>query len=137
LKIVYGFGFQVVTLFSQKTQNSSHIEMKVKTWLTAFCIRVHTYFLQQNTMLKERVEKMDNNIIEEMKNIEQEIRSSDNPAFIKSTYWHQQAANIEASNQEAVLKEILDHLQQLETKMVQMEALLIKQNPSCDKRLGY
>ena len=88
-------------------------------------------------MIKERVERMDNNIIEEMKNIEQEIRSSDNLAFIKSTFWHQQAANIEALNQEAVLKEILDHLQQLETKMVQMEALLIKQNPSCDKGLGY
>lgn len=68
----------------------------------------------------------DNNILEEMKRLDQEMRNPMIQTFKKTTYWHQQAETMENLNQDALLKGMSECLLRIESSLVKIETLLQK-----------
>lgn len=66
------------------------------------------------------------NILEEINNLERIMRDPANQTFKKSTYWNQLNNNQDNLSQDSILKEIIDCLLRIESKITQIETMLNK-----------
>lgn len=81
--------------------------------------------LDESTREQETHVQKDN-VLQEIQNLQQNIRDSNYQAFQKTTYWHQQTAATDDIKQENLQKEILDCLSRIEDKLTQIINLFEK-----------
>ncbi|MDW5300179.1 MAG: hypothetical protein SA378_08595 [Sedimentibacter sp.] len=75
---------------------------------------------------KDSIPIRQNNVIDEIRKLEQQVKDSNSQTFKKSTYWNQLNKPVNNEKSENLLKEIVDYLARIEAKLTNIEILLKK-----------
>lgn len=74
----------------------------------------------------QAISEQSTNFLEEIKELDKQLRDPNYKTYKKSTYWHQQTGSMDEIKQEAFQKEFMESLLRIEAILIKIETLLKK-----------